>query len=72
VNSGKAMVVCSPVKAAADRHGPLPFGSKEKEATGTGPFSRAARSACGMEMLIWRWEQEGKAGAHRCRNDLSR
>jgi hypothetical protein len=35
--------------------------SKEGEATGGGPLSRAARSACGMEVLIGRKQAEGKA-----------
>lgn len=65
VNSGKAMVVGSPVKAAADRYQPPPVNFKGEEATGSGPLSMAARSACGMEVVLIRPRApEGKAGIY--------
>ena len=59
MNSGKAKAVCSPVKAAADRYGPLAPAGIERP-PGSGPSGRAARSACGMRALIGRGKLECK------------
>jgi len=68
VNSGKAMVVGSPVKAAADRYQPSPVNFKGEEATASGLLRMAARSACGMEALIGPTKRKGKARAQASRN----
>ena len=47
MNSGKAMVVCSPVTAAADRYGPLPFGFQRGDGHRERPFKQ------GRAFRVW-------------------